>query len=121
MSTVFWDVTPRALVRTEDSEKRIASIFRVKIQRTRSKLAVTSKCSMLRKINHFMRKEAIEWDIPPKRQFLQDLHDVTSQRRILHSYRRRNLKSLIYDVRLRLLNHIRSRVERQENYIFYTF
>jgi hypothetical protein len=51
------------LVRTDVSEERIASIFRVKNQRTKNTLAVVSDCSTLQRSNHYMRKEEIEWNI----------------------------------------------------------
>jgi hypothetical protein len=42
----------------------IAAIFRVKIiSEIGTTLAITSNCSTLRRINHHMRKEAIEWDV----------------------------------------------------------
>jgi acyl-ACP thioesterase len=48
------------LVRTDVSEERIASIFRVKrISKLGTMLAVTSNCTMLQRINHYKRKEAI--------------------------------------------------------------
>jgi hypothetical protein len=53
-----------ALVRINVSEEPIASIFKVKaISELGRTLAVTSNCSMLRRINHYIRKEAIEWNV----------------------------------------------------------
>jgi hypothetical protein len=49
-NAVFWDVTPVALVRTDVSEERIASIIRMtRIGELRTTLAVTSNRSTLQR------------------------------------------------------------------------
>jgi hypothetical protein len=53
-----------ALVGSDVSEERIAYIFRVgRISELGTELAVTSNCSTPGRINHYMRKEEIEWDM----------------------------------------------------------
>jgi hypothetical protein len=71
-NAVFWDVTCAALVRTDVSEKRIASIIRVTSIGELEMLAVISNRSTLRRITVYTY-------VPLKRRFLQEPHGVTSQ------------------------------------------
>jgi hypothetical protein len=70
-NAVFWDVTPLALVKTDVSEDRIASIIKVtRINELGERLAVTSNRRTLRKNTYF----------PTKRRFLQEPYGIKSQK-----------------------------------------
>jgi hypothetical protein len=94
-----------AIVRTDVSEERIASIISVKrISEQEKTLALTSNCSTLRRNIQYMRKEAIADSSPPDNGddiFFRNIGSYKWRRRnipgdgILHSYRRENLKAYI--------------------------
>jgi hypothetical protein len=68
------------LVRTDVSEEHIASIFRVKIiSEVGTTLKLTSNCITLRKINHYIRNNEIEWAVP--HDFLRSHIEINSSRR----------------------------------------
>jgi hypothetical protein len=61
---IFWDVSPCGSCKNQ----RFGGTYRLHLQgennrRTKNMLTVASNCSMLQRINHCVRREAVEWDI----------------------------------------------------------
>jgi hypothetical protein len=61
-NVVFWDVSPRGSC----MNRHFRGTYRLHLQGknnqwTKNMLAIASECSTLWRINHYMRKEAIEW------------------------------------------------------------